>query len=107
MKAGKAQGRKAGLAAGKEAGEEAGRAAGYSSGYAQGRSSALGGLASGGWYVVRVGSDGSGPVVSGATPVAAGACYASTAGGAQRPLLSGAPPRPEPGRRPRGLARAG
>ena len=80
MKAGKAQGRKAGLAEGKEAGEEAGRAAGYSSGYAQGRSSALGGLASGGWYVVRVGSDGSGPVVSGATPVAAGACYAINGG---------------------------
>jgi hypothetical protein len=80
MKAGKAQGRKAGLAEGKEAGEEAGRAAGYSSGYAQGRSSALGGLASGGWYVVRVGSDGNGPVVSGATPVAAGACYALNGG---------------------------
>jgi hypothetical protein len=76
LKAGEAQGRKAGLKQGVEKGEERGRAAGYASGYAEGRSSALGGLSPGGWYVLRIGSDESGPVVSGAQPVAAGACYA-------------------------------
>ena len=76
VKAGRATGRKAGFALGREKGEEDGRAAGYSSGYAEGRSSALGGLAPGSWYVLQVGSDESGPVVSGATPVARGACYA-------------------------------
>ena len=76
VKAGRATGRKAGFALGREKGEEDGRAAGYSSGYAEGRSSALGGLSPGSWYVLQVGSDESGPVVSGATPVARGACYA-------------------------------
>ncbi|HSJ72776.1 MAG TPA: hypothetical protein VK904_00540, partial [Miltoncostaeaceae bacterium] len=76
IKTGKAQGRKAGFAAGRNKGEEEGRASGYSSGYAEGRSTALGGLSPGGWYVLQVGSDGNGPVVSGATPVARGSCYA-------------------------------
>jgi hypothetical protein len=80
VKTGKAQGRKAGFADGREKGEEEGRAAGYSSGYAEGRSTALGGLAAGGWYVLRVGSDANGPVVAGATPVAPGACYTLTGG---------------------------
>jgi tRNA A-37 threonylcarbamoyl transferase component Bud32 len=76
VKVGVARGRKAGLAQGVEKGEERGRAAGYASGYAEGRASALGGLSPGGWYVLRIGSDESGPVVSGAQPVSAGACYA-------------------------------
>ena len=69
-------GRKAGIKQGVETGEERGREAGYSSGYGDGRAAALGGLTPGGWYVLQVGADESGPVVSGAQPVAAGACYA-------------------------------
>src|SRR5262245_8903907 len=80
IKVGKTQGRKAGFTAGRDKGEEEGRASGYSSGYAEGRATALGGLASGGWYVLRIGSDANGPVVSGATPVAPGSCYALNGG---------------------------
>jgi hypothetical protein len=74
--AGVKAGRKAGIKQGVETGEERGREAGYSSGYGDGRASALGGLTPGGWYVLRVGADQGGPVVSGAQPVTAGACYA-------------------------------
>jgi tRNA A-37 threonylcarbamoyl transferase component Bud32 len=76
LKIGTAKGRKAGLKEGTEKGEEQGRAAGYASGYGEGRATALGGLSPGGWYVLRIGSDGNGPVASGATAVAPGACYA-------------------------------
>ena len=62
--------------AGRAEGEENGREAGYSSGYAEGRATALGGLNPGAWYVLQIGSDANGPVVSGATPVAVGSCYA-------------------------------
>ncbi|WP_217912942.1 serine/threonine-protein kinase [Miltoncostaea marina] len=78
MKAGKNEGRKVGLAAGREQGREEGRQEGYASGLAEGRSSALGGLAPGGWYIVQVGQDGDGAVVSSSSPVASDAsqCYA-------------------------------
>ncbi len=78
LKAGQVQGRKAGIKEGSERGEERGRAAGYSSGYGDGRASALSGLTAGGWYVVRVSTDANGPVATGATAVAPGACYALT-----------------------------
>jgi tRNA A-37 threonylcarbamoyl transferase component Bud32 len=76
LRTGRVQGRKTGFAVGRKRGEAEGREAGYSSGYADGRSAALGGLAPGSWYVLQIGSDESGPVVSGATPVTRGACYA-------------------------------
>jgi serine/threonine-protein kinase len=77
-KEGQAKGRKAGFADGKEAGVEEGRQAGYASGFAEGRSTALGGMSPGSWYVVRVGRDENGPVVSGSTAVSpdASECYA-------------------------------
>ncbi len=89
MKAGKVQGRKTGFAAGRAKGEEEGREAGYSSGYAEGRATALGGLTPGGWYVLQIGSDANGPVVSGATPVAVGVLLrAQRRLGAERTLLT-------------------
>jgi hypothetical protein len=78
LEQGAARGRAAGLAAGRRQGEEAGRAAGYASGLGDGRSQALNGLAPGSWYIVRVGSDETGAVVSASRPVVTDAsqCYA-------------------------------
>ncbi len=77
-KAGLREGRAAGLAAGRKAGLAEGEKAGYASGVSAGRSAALGSLSSSGWYVVQVGEDDVGPVVSSATPVATDGtqCYA-------------------------------
>ncbi|MGD9572041.1 MAG: protein kinase [Thermoleophilia bacterium] len=81
LEQGKAAGRAAGLKAGRTAGEREGREAGYASGVAAGRSTALGGLTPG-WFMVQVGSDGAGPVISSSTPVASDAsqCYAVSGG---------------------------
>jgi hypothetical protein len=77
-KEGLQQGKKQGLATGKKQGVAEGREAGYSSGYADGRSAALGDLAPGSWYIVRVGSDESGPVISQSegVPQDASTCFA-------------------------------
>ena len=77
-KEGLAQGKKAGVVAGKKAGIEQGKEAGYSSGYADGRSSALTGLSPGSWYIVRVGSDESGPTIASSqgVPNDASTCFA-------------------------------
>jgi hypothetical protein len=78
QKIGFTRGRAEGLAAGRKAGYASGQKAGYSSGVSAGRSAALGGLASSGWYIVRVGQDGVGPVVGGATALSTDGsqCYA-------------------------------
>ncbi len=75
---GRKEGQKAGRAAGLRVGREQGEAEGLASGVAQGRSTALSGLSPGSWYIVRVGSDDAGAVVSSSTPVApdASQCYA-------------------------------
>lgn len=80
-KEGLSQGRQTGFAAGKKAGVAEGTKAGVSQGIATGRSSALAGLGPG-WYVVQIGSDGSGPAVSSSQPVATDAskCYAVSGG---------------------------
>ena len=77
-KEGTAQGRKVGFTAGKKAGIEEGTQAGYSSGVTAGRSTALNGLSPGSWYIVRVGSDESGAVVSQSqgVPNDASTCFA-------------------------------
>ena len=77
-KAGFARGRKQGLAAGRKAGLEQGTREGYASGVSAGRTAALGGLSSSGWYIVQVGQDDVGPVVSDATAVSTDGsqCYA-------------------------------
>ena len=77
-KAGYKRGRKEGVAAGRKAGIEQGTREGYASGVAAGRSAALGGLSSSGWYIVQVGQDGVGPVVSDATGISTDGsqCYA-------------------------------
>ncbi len=77
-KAGFARGRAKGLAAGKKAGLEQGTREGYTSGASAGRSAALGGLSSSGWYIVRLGKDDVGPVVSDATGISTDGsqCYA-------------------------------
>jgi len=75
---GRKEGQKAGRAAGLKAGREQGRTEGVAEGVSQGRSTALSGLSPGSWYIVRVGSDGAGAVVSSSSPVApdASQCYA-------------------------------
>ncbi|MBJ7456943.1 MAG: hypothetical protein JHC74_12875, partial [Thermoleophilia bacterium] len=77
-KAGLKEGRAAGLAAGRKAGLAEGERTGYASGVSDGRSAALGGLSASGWYVVQVGQDDVGPVVSNATGITADGtqCYA-------------------------------
>ena len=77
-KEGLEQGRKTGRAAGLKAGINQGKEAGYSSGYADGRSTALTGLAPGSWYIVRVGSDDSGPTIASSqgVPTDASTCFA-------------------------------
>ncbi|MGD9696969.1 MAG: protein kinase [Thermoleophilia bacterium] len=83
---GKREGLKQGTAQGKSAGEKAGYAKGKSEGYAQGvnqgRATALNGLGSG-WWVVQIGSDGVGPVVSSSSPVTpdGGECFTVAGGG--------------------------
>lgn len=84
---GQAQGRRAGLAAGRAKGLAEGRASGYASGFAAGRASAIGGLTPGRWYVVRVGGDQKGPVLSGSTAIAANGRVCYTVSGAT--VLSG------------------
>lgn len=75
---GQAQGRRAGFAAGRGKGVAEGRASGYASGFGAGRASAIGGLTPGRWYVVHVGRDQKGPVLSGSTAIAPNGrvCYA-------------------------------
>jgi serine/threonine-protein kinase len=77
LRQGLEKGQKAGFAAGKKQGVEEGRQTGYGEGVTAGRSSAFGGLSPGGWYVVRLGQDDSGPLVSASSPVQpdAGQCY--------------------------------
>lgn len=77
-KAGLKEGRAAGLAAGRKSGLAEGERTGYASGVSDGRSAALGGLSASGWYVVQVGQDDVGPVVSNATGITADGtqCYA-------------------------------
>jgi hypothetical protein len=78
QKKGKAEGRKVGFTAGKKEGLEQGKQEGYSSGVSFGRSSGLGGLSPGSWYIVRVGQDESGAVVDRSEGVATDTdtCYA-------------------------------
>lgn len=82
IKEGRTEGRKLGVAAGKKAGIEEGRAAGYSSGVSDGRSAALGGLSPGSWYIVRVGQDEGGSLVTSSSPVSSDAseCYTVSGG---------------------------
>jgi serine/threonine-protein kinase len=77
-KEGKVEGRKVGFAAGRAKGIEEGKQAGYTSGVTDGRSSGLGGLSPGSWYIVRVGQDESGAIVDRSESVAtdANTCYA-------------------------------
>ena len=85
-KAGKAeglrQGRTEGRVAGKAQGLQQGREEGRAAGVAEGRSAALAGLTPGGWYIVRVGSDDAGPVVSSPTSISTDAseCYTVSGG---------------------------
>ena len=78
LKQGRAEGRKTGKTQGLEQGREEGRAAGV----AEGRSAALAGLSPGGWYILRVGSDDAGPVVSSPTSISTDAseCYTVSGG---------------------------
>ena len=76
------QGRADGLKTGKAQGITEGRTEGRAAGIAEGRSAALAGLTPGGWYVVRVGSDDAGPVVSSPTAISTDAsqCYTVSGG---------------------------
>lgn len=76
--AGKKAGKAEGLAAGRKAGREQGQKEGYASGVSAGRSAALGGVSTAGWYIVLVGSDDVGPVVSQASALSTDGsqCYA-------------------------------
>ena len=78
LKQGRAEGRRTGTKQGLEQGREEGRAAGV----AEGRSAALAGLTPGGWYILRVGSDDAGPVVSSPTSISTDAseCYTVSGG---------------------------
>jgi tRNA A-37 threonylcarbamoyl transferase component Bud32 len=84
--AGKAEGLKQGRAEGRKTGKteglEQGRAEGRAAGVAEGRSAALAGLSPGGWYILRVGSDDAGPVVSSPTSISTDAsqCYTVSGG---------------------------
>jgi len=77
-KAGLKEGRAAGLAAGRKAGLAEGERTGYASGVSDGRTAALAGLSASGWYVVQLGQDDVGPVISNATGITADGtqCYA-------------------------------
>ena len=77
-KAGFKEGKAEGLAAGRKAGLAQGQKEGYASGASAGRSAALGGISTGGWYIVQVGSDAVGPVVSQASALSTDGkrCYA-------------------------------
>jgi hypothetical protein len=88
LEQGEAKGRAAGLRTGRTQGREQGREEGFASGVSEGRSSALGGLSPGGWYIVQVGQDESGVAISSSTPVSpdASQCYAVSGG----TVLSGA-----------------
>jgi tRNA A-37 threonylcarbamoyl transferase component Bud32 len=85
-KAGKAeglkQGRADGLKTGKAQGLAQGRTEGRAAGVTEGRSAALAGLSPGGWYILRVGSDDAGPVVSSPTSISTDAsqCYTVSGG---------------------------
>jgi tRNA A-37 threonylcarbamoyl transferase component Bud32 len=76
------QGRADGLKTGKAQGLAEGRTEGRAAGIAEGRSAALAGLTPGGWYIVRVGSDAAGPVVSSPTSISTDAsqCYTVSGG---------------------------
>jgi serine/threonine-protein kinase len=87
LKTGLARGRVQGAAAGRKAGFAEGRKDGAASGAAEGRAAALRGLAPGSWYIVRVGSDDVGPVVSSSTPVSTDATQCYTVSGSR--VLSG------------------
>ncbi len=78
LKQGRAEGRRTGKTQGLAQGREEGRAAGV----AEGRSAALAGLTPGGWYILRVGSDDAGPVVSSPTSISTDAsqCYTVSGG---------------------------
>jgi tRNA A-37 threonylcarbamoyl transferase component Bud32 len=82
IKKGKSAGRKAGYEDGYAKGLATGKQDGYASGLSTGRSTALGELAPGGWYIVSVGSDGNGPQIASSQPVASDAsqCYAVSGG---------------------------
>jgi hypothetical protein len=82
IKKGKSAGRKAGYEDGYAKGLSKGKQDGYASGLSTGRSTALGDLAPGGWYIVSVGSDGNGPQIASSQPVASDAsqCYAVSGG---------------------------
>jgi serine/threonine-protein kinase len=81
-RAGKAEGLRQGRAEGRKAGRAQGLEQGRAAGVAEGRSAALAGLTPGGWYIVRVGSDDAGPVVSSPTAVSTDAslCYTVSGG---------------------------
>ena len=76
------QGRADGLKTGKAQGLAEGRTEGRAAGIAEGRAAALTGLSPGGWYIVRVGSDAAGPVVSSPTSISTDAsqCYTVSGG---------------------------
>ena len=77
-KAGFTRGRAQGIAAGKKIGIAQGTREGYAQGAAAGRSAALGGVSSSGWYIVQIGQDDVGPVLSDATGISTDGtqCYA-------------------------------
>ena len=77
-RAGLAKGRAEGRAAGRKTGLAEGRREGLATGVAEGRTAALAGLSPGAWYIVRVGTDDAGPLVSSSTPISTdnSQCYA-------------------------------
>lgn len=79
---GRKQGRADGLEEGREAGYSEGRDAGYASGVAEGRSTALGALSPGNWYVVWIGSDANGAQIGNSTAMSpdSGVCYTINGG---------------------------
>lgn len=87
LKAGTIKGKAEGTAAGRKAGLAEGQKAGFASGVSAGRTAALGGLSSSGWYIVSVGQDDVGPVVSSASPVTSDASECYTVSGSR--VLSG------------------
>lgn len=86
-KAGFARGRTRGLAVGKKAGFAEGERAGLATGAAEGRAAAIGGLSPGAWYIVQVGQDDVGPVVSSSTSLSTDASQCYTVSGSR--VLSG------------------
>ncbi len=84
---GLAKGRAEGRAAGRKTGLAEGRTQGVATGVSEGRTAALAGLSAGAWYIVRVGADDAGPLVSSSTPISTDSSQCYTVLGNQ--VLSG------------------